>query len=118
MKVHGFVFMPNHVHLLITPAPTVSLEKALQFIKGGFSYRVHRELGIRGAIWNPGFNEHRIRDAMEFEAHLRYTHMNPVKAGRVGNPEDWHYSSARLTDAVDPAPDHFRDASAEAHLTV
>ena len=45
MQVHEFVFMPNHVHLLITPAPDVSLEKAMQFIKGGFSYRAGKELG-------------------------------------------------------------------------
>lgn len=35
-SIHEFVIMPNHFHLLITPAAKVSLEKALQFIKGGF----------------------------------------------------------------------------------
>jgi len=117
VNVHGFVFMPNQVHLLITPAANVSLEKALQFIKGGFSYRAHKELGMRGAIWNPGFNEHRIRDDVEFAAHLRYTHMNAVKAGRVGRSEDWPYSSARLMDEIDVAP-AVSNACAKAHLIV
>ena len=35
--LHEFVVMPNHFHLLITPSEDVSLEKAIQFIKGGFS---------------------------------------------------------------------------------
>jgi putative transposase len=35
--------MPNHFHLLLTPATKIPLEKALQFIKGGFSYRAKRE---------------------------------------------------------------------------
>ena len=115
MQVHEFVFMTNHVHLLITPAPNVPLEKAIQFIKGGFSYRVGKELGSRGAVWNPGFNEHRIRSASEYAAHVRYTHMNPVKAGKVFTPEEWPYSSARLRSELDPAPKQFRIARAKAH---
>jgi putative transposase len=34
IQLHAFVIMPNHVHLLLTPAPDVSLEKAMQYIKG------------------------------------------------------------------------------------
>jgi len=114
MQVHEFVLMPNHVHLLITPAANVSLEKAMQFIKGGFSYRAGKEMRFRGAIWNPGFNEHRIRSAAEYSSHVRYTHMNPVEAGLVSKPEEWSYSSARLSAEVDSAPKQFRCASAKA----
>ncbi len=42
--LHEFVIMPNHFHLLLTPAAEIPLEKALQFIKGGFSYRAKREI--------------------------------------------------------------------------
>ncbi len=41
--LHEFVIMPDHLHVLLTPL--TSLEKAVQFIKGGFSYRVKKELG-------------------------------------------------------------------------
>ena len=115
MQVHEFVFMPNHVHLLIKPGPDVSLEKAMQFIKGGFSYRDGKELGFRCAIWNPGFNEHRVRDAADYAGHVRYTHMNPVEAGLVSKPEEWLFSSARLKAEVDPALAQLRCASAKAH---
>ena len=43
--LHEFVLMPDHLHLLLTPARDISLEKALQFVKGGFPFRVKRELG-------------------------------------------------------------------------
>ncbi len=33
--LHAFVIMRDHFHALLTPAPDVSLEKAMQFIKGG-----------------------------------------------------------------------------------
>ena len=44
--LHKFVIMPNHFHLLLTPAAEIPLEKALQFIKGGFSYRAKREINF------------------------------------------------------------------------
>ena len=40
--LHEFVIMPNHFHLLITPIPPVTIERAIQFIKGGFSYRAKK----------------------------------------------------------------------------
>ena len=113
MQVHEFVFMPNHVHLLITPARDVSLEKAMQFIKGGFSFCAGKEEGFRGSIWTPAFNEHRIRDAADYATHVRYIHMNPVKTEKVGKPEDWPFSSARLTAEVDSAPEQFRESGAK-----
>jgi len=116
LALHEFVIMPNHVHLLITPAPTVSLEKAMQFIKGGFSFRAGRELGFRGVIWQKGFNEHRIRDACDYTEHVKYIHMNPVKAGLMDNPAAWPYGSARLTQVVDPSPAHLKKASAKAPI--
>jgi REP element-mobilizing transposase RayT len=38
--LHEFVLMPDHIHLLLTPAPEISLERAVQFIKGGYSHRL------------------------------------------------------------------------------
>src|SRR6266849_10637646 len=59
--LHEFVLMPNHFHLLITP--TLSLERALQLIKGGFSFRAKRELGFTGEIWEKSFYDRRVRAA-------------------------------------------------------
>src|SRR5918999_50601 len=57
--LHQFVLMPDHFHLLITPQ--TSLEKAVQLIKGNFSYRVKKELGYPKSVWQTGFSDHRIR---------------------------------------------------------
>ena len=100
--------MPEHVHLILTPAPLVSLEKAMQFVKGGFSYRAKQELNFNREIWQPGNNEHRIRDAADYAKHVEYIWMNPVKAGLVERAEEYLYSSARLKNEVDPAPAQFR----------
>ncbi len=60
--LHEFVIMPNHFHLLLTPAAEVPLEWALQLINGGFSYRAKREIHFAFEIWQASFVNHRIRD--------------------------------------------------------
>jgi putative transposase len=110
-QVHEFVFMRDHVHLILTPAPLVSLEKAMQFIKGGFSYRAKKEMNFNREIWQKGYDEHRIRDADEYAQHVEYVWMNPVRAGLVEQPEEYLYSSARLKAEVDPAPLQFQRRS-------
>jgi putative transposase len=46
--------MPNHVHLLVSLDEGISLERVVQFIKGGFSYRAGKEPGFTGEIWQRG----------------------------------------------------------------
>ena len=106
--LHEFVIMPNHFHLLITPAPPVTIERAVQFIKGGFSYRAKKELGIIGEIWQTSFYDHRVRDAVEYARLRHYIHMNPVRRGLVTNPEEFPFSSAQLR--LDEVPQWLKPA--------
>jgi REP-associated tyrosine transposase len=101
---HEFVLMPEHFHLLLTPAPDVPLEKATQLIKGGFSFRVKQEMGSNLEIWQPGPPNHRIRDAADYARHVEYIHQNPVKRHLVEKAEEYPYSSAGGALEVDPAP--------------
>jgi len=102
--LHEFVVMPSHFHALITPAPQIPLEKAMQFVKGGFSYRARKELNVSLAIWQAGFTNHRIHDLQDYEQHRSYIHQNPVKAHLVDAPELFAYSSAFPGIETDPAP--------------
>jgi putative transposase len=100
--LHAFVVMPDHVHLLITPL--TSLEKAVQFIKGGFSYRAKKELGSGMGIWQKGFSDHRIRDAEDCAQHVLYVHQNPVREHLCDVPEEYPYFSARPGFDLDEIP--------------
>lgn len=95
-KVHEFVVMPNHVHLLITVAGDMSIKKAMQLIKGGFSYRVKKELGFLGEAWQRGFSDVRVKDEESLAAHRLYIRNNPVKAGLVGVAEEYERGSLYL----------------------
>ena len=92
--LHEFVIMPDHLHLLLTPAADISLERAVQLIKGGFSYRLGK--AKRGLVWQESFTNHRIRDDDDYAHHAEYIRMNPVRARLVERPELYPYSSAAM----------------------
>jgi putative transposase len=88
-KLHDFVVMPDHVHLLLTPED-LALERVMQLIKGGFSHR----LPSKFPLWQRGFTDHRIRHRQDFLQHRAYIRDNPVRARLCQLPEDYPYSSA------------------------
>jgi putative transposase len=45
-RIDDFVVMPDHLHLLITVDDKMAIEKAVQLIKGGFSYRLKKSLDM------------------------------------------------------------------------
>ena len=102
--LHSFVLMPDHFHLVLTPAQALSIEKALQRIKGGFSYGVKKELGFAGEIWEHSFTNHRVRDLEDYESHQTYIERNPVRRGLCFQPSEYAYSSANPIYALDPLP--------------
>jgi len=102
--LHEFVIMPDHFHLLITPVAEVPLEKALQFVKGGFSFRAKKELEFHGEIWQLGFTNHRIKDAEDSERHREYIRRNPVKRFLAERAELFPYSSAHPRAEIDRPP--------------
>jgi len=100
--LHEFVVMPDHFHALITPQ--TSLEKTVEFIKGGFSYRAKKELGSNVEVWQKGFQDHRIRDVSDWSMHVSYIHNNPVKERLCERPDEFPYSSAHGGFELDALP--------------
>jgi putative transposase len=99
-KVLDFVVMPDHVHMLVTVGPEMTIEQAMQFIKGGFSYRLKKETGYSGEIWQRGFSDVRVENRASFEQHRIYILIleNPVKAGLCESPEQFPYSFRSLVE--------------------
>jgi putative transposase len=107
--LHEFVVMPDHVHILLTPK--TSLEKAVQFIKGGFSYRAKKELDSNMEVWQKGFSDHRIRDAGDYLRHVAYVRENPVRKHLCERAEEFPYSSAQAGFELDPVPQGLKPTS-------
>jgi putative transposase len=110
--LHEFVIMPDHIHALLTPASQISLERAMQFIKGGFSYR----LKSRSPVWQPSFTNHRVRDWQDYVHHREYIRMNPVRAHLAAFPEACPYSSAANVIRLDEAPQGLKPNCVQAPL--
>jgi len=70
--------MPDHFHLLLTVGCELTVERAMQFIKGGFAFRAGRELGFRAPVWQKGFSEVRILDSVAYQRVVEYIRNNPV----------------------------------------
>jgi putative transposase len=102
--LHSFVLMPNHLHLLLTPQDNCSLEKAMQLIKGGSSYEVHKESGGKMPLWQSGFHEETVRDQGDYLSKVNYIHQNPVAARLVGDAAGWKWTSASGLYVLDPMP--------------
>jgi putative transposase len=100
-SLHDFVLMPDHLHVVLTPGATTSLEKALQMIKGGSSRAIGQALQTRWPVWQSGFHDRWIRDAEEFFGCREYIRMNPVKARYVDDPELFRWSSASGSARLD-----------------
>lgn len=93
-RLHEFVIMPGHLHLLLTPAEDTTLEKAMQMIKGGSAFRIKKELFYQFPIWHAGFHDRWMRDKREYEARAQYIQQNPVAARMVSDPAEYAWSSA------------------------
>src|SRR3954470_11794562 len=91
--LHEFVVMPHHIHVLLTPTG-ITIERAVGLIKGGFSFRRTKELGLKGEIWQTTFHDWRVRDAEGYEGYRTYIHQNAVKAALCKTPSEFPYSSA------------------------
>ena len=107
-RLHEFVVMPNHFHVLITVGANTSIEQAVQLIKGRFSFRAGKELGLRSPVWQRGFSEARVFNAIAAERARLYIWDNPVRAGLVLQPSEYRFSSACAGYALDPLPEFLR----------
>jgi len=89
--MHDFVIMPDHLHLLLTVEDGMTIEKAMQLVKGGFSSRLKKEAGYLGEVWQRGFSEVQVLGKDSFERHRTYIAMNPVKEGLAESPGQYPF---------------------------
>ena len=102
--LHEFTLMPEHFHVLITPSG-ISIQRAVQFIKGGFSHHVGKEIAPKLEVWQRGFSDHQIRDVADYLEHKKYIWANAMKRGLAVEASLYPYCSAHPGFELDPAPD-------------
>jgi putative transposase len=110
--LHEFVLMPDHFHLILTPT-AITLERAMQLVKGGFSFQLNKNLKAKRDIWQPSFVDRRVRDSLEYAKFKDYVRQNPVKRGLARMAEEYSYSSAHpsFQGSLDPVPQRLKPIS-------
>jgi putative transposase len=91
----GYVFLPEHLHLMLAPTGSNTFSQIMHSFKPNFTKVYKQAVGIDGSLrfWQPRFYDHIIRDEDDLARHLDYIHYNPVKHRWVSKPEDWPHSS-------------------------
>jgi putative transposase len=99
---HAFAVMPNHVHLLVTPA--IALPKLTKSLKGITAKRANARLALTGRpFWQEESYDHLVRNGREFERIRNYIEENPVRAGLVKEARLYRWSSAGWATGGSPA---------------
>ena len=93
-KLHNFSIMPNHFHLLITPANGTNISHIIQWIKTKSAKIWNNVHGSSDHLWGERFFSRPIRDFKDYYIVYNYINQNPVKAGITQNSFDWRASGA------------------------
>jgi putative transposase len=91
--IHAYVLMPNHIHLLATPAEAASLSKLMQGLGRAYVRWFNRRHGRTGTLWEGRFRASVIESEHYLFACSRYIELNPVRAGLVSDPAQYRWSS-------------------------
>lgn len=99
----AYCLMPKHLHLVVeTHRP--NLGAGMQYLASSYARRHHHRYRSTGHLFGGRFHSLLInRDAYLLEV-VRYVLLNPVTAGLCRRARDWHWSSARESLGLAPAP--------------
>src|SRR5882724_11842009 len=103
-RVHAYVLMTNHVHLLVTPRHAESVPRTLQSLGRRYVRFVNDTYARSGTLWEGRYRAAAIDSEAYLLACMRYIALNPVRARMVAHPRDYRWSSyrAHAHGAVDP----------------
>ena len=94
LDVWAYCLMPNHVHLVVVPEEQHSLARCLGKVHRKYALRINHRYGWRGHLWQERFYSF-VMDEDHLLAAVRYTELNPVRAGLCEQPDAWPWSSTR-----------------------
>ncbi|MGD0199717.1 MAG: transposase [Bryobacteraceae bacterium] len=93
LSLVGYCLMPNHVHLVAVPARAGSMPLALRYTHGRYATYLNARQAATGHVWQGRYYSCPLEQDHLWAA-LRYTELNPVRAGFVTSPATYAWSSA------------------------
>ena len=96
LLIHAYVLMTNHVHLLATPEHEQSLPKTMQSVGRRYVQYFNYAHRRSGTLWEGRYRATPVQAEAYLLTCMRYIELNPVRAGMVGHPADYPWSSYRV----------------------
>ena len=93
LKIHAYVLMTNHVHLLASPFHEQSIPKTLQSLGRRYVQYFNRSYGRTGTLWEGRYKATLIDSDQYLFTCMRYIELNPVRAKMVRHPKNYPWSS-------------------------
>jgi len=91
--IHAYVLMTNHVHLLATPLRKESLPKVLQSVGRRYVQYFNCAYQRSGTLWEGRYRATVVDSERYLLTCMRYIELNPVRAGMVGHPGEYRWTS-------------------------
>lgn len=101
--VHAFCQMGNHYHLLLETSEA-NLAQGIRQLNGVYAQYFNRRHGLVGHLFQGRYGAILVDKETYLLELARYIVLNPVRARLVAQPQDWRWSSYRLTVANLPCP--------------
>lgn len=103
-RIHAYVLMTNHVHLLMTPNREDSLARVLQSVGRRYVQYFNTHYRRTGTLWEGRYKATVIDTDRYLLTCYRYLELNPVRAAMVNHPGDYPWSSyaAHALGQTDP----------------
>jgi len=93
VEIHAWVFMTNHVHLLLTPRHSHSVARLVQFVSSHYVRYFNAQHARSGTLFQGRYKSSVVQDDRYLLNCLRYIELNPVRGGMVRDPSDYSWSS-------------------------
>jgi putative transposase len=95
-RVHAYVLMTNHVHLLLTPDDADGLGLLMKRLGQRYVQYINRTYGRTGSLWEGRYKSCIVGTRNYILACYRYIELNPVRADMVNHPSEYRWSSYRI----------------------
>ncbi len=103
-RVHAYVLMTNHVHLLLTPERPQGPAQVMKHLGQRYVQYINRTYRRSGTLWEGRFRSCLAQREEYVLTCYRYIELNPVRAGIVEHPADYPWSSYRANGQGEPDP--------------
>ncbi len=92
-RIHSYVLMSNHLHLLVSASDTSHLSKLSQTVGRRYVPYFNHKYGRSGTLWEGRFKASSVDTEPYLLACCRYIETNPVRALMVERCQDYRWSS-------------------------